>query len=742
MKKYLFSFLAFIALTFGAQASHIAGGDLQYVYIGDSTGVANQYLFILRLYRDMSSLFPMPNTVDPNICSTCFATQNVTLAQVGSAQPAPTLFDCVDPNAPGTVSMEVYRYKNVATLSGYCADFEFMTQTLSARNYAIDNLNLGSANSNLVIKASLNNMLGNNSSPKFVSEPVRAFCVGQPFNWKQSSIEIDGDSLFYRFIPPKGGSFGSPCSVTPYSFNTGWSYDQAIRTVPGSPVVLDPKTGVISFTPSTQEVDVLAIAIEEYRWDTVYIQYVKVGEATRDMQITVSPACSQAAQDGVTLDFSNSIIYPDPVNGLPTVDYTCLDSSVTLHFATKLDCSTISPDGTDFRLTAPTGQPIPVKEIISNCDVNNETDQLLLKLYKPLAFNGKYFLYSKMGNDGNTLLNKCGFAMSEFDTIQLNVKNCFTTNIDMKNVTIVDDEYPRVEWELDTIGTPTEPFPKYLVDQYKVFRSDDNGATYNLLWTLNNNYKQMWFNDQSLSYDDVDMQHYKYQIEVIVSSISAGTTRNINSIWLRTTDGQELKANDSIQWSHYPAWPNPDFTVYLGKRDGNGNWIDAVHTPPGSSGQMNPTNDSIYYMQNEGLTPGTYRVCAKAEYPGGGGPYEAWSNCLQFNINEPPPEPVDTPTTVVIPNVITPNADDMNDYFDIKNLNTWNTSRSVKIFNRWGKMVYQNDFYRNEDPWYGTDQSGKALADGVYFYVIEVYNAPSGTRKEHKGQVTIIGSTN
>lgn len=737
MKKHLLSFLAFIALTFGAQATHITGGDIQYRYIGDSTGTAHQYEVTMRVYRDCSPGTATGISSNISVSSSCYPTQSVSLTKINGPLsngewPPPTYEDCVDAGIVKCLAINLFR--GVVTLPGLCSDYKF-SYTSCCRPAGVANLQNSNSQS-FYFEATLNNFLGNNTSAKFVSEPARAFCVGQNFNWAQAVIEPDGDSLRYDLISCRGTN-----ATNNLTYNTGYTPTQPMITNPPFSFSINPQTGNMNFTPDAVESVVIALEVTEYRFDTVYYQWVKIGSSNRELVASTAANCSQQAQAGVQLDYNHPTIYPDPQNGLPTVDYTCLDSSVTLHFAVKLDCSTISPDGTDFRLTAPTGQPIPIQEIVSTCDVNNETNELLLKLYKPLAFNGKYFLYSKIGNDGNTLLNKCGFPMSEFDTIQLNVQGCFTTNIDMKNVTIVDDEYPRVEWELDTIGTPTAPFPKYLVDQYKVFRSDDNGVTYNLIWTLNN-YKQMWFNDQSLGYDDVDMQHYKYRIEVIVNSISAGTTRNINSIWLRTDDGKELKPNDTIQWSHYPAWPNPDFTVYLGRRDGNGNWIDAVHVPPSGSTQMNPTNDSIYYMQNEGLTPGTYRVCALAEYPGGGGPYEAWSNCLQFNIYDPPPVPVDTPTTVVIPNVITPNADDLNDYFDIKNLNTWNTSRSVKIFNRWGKMVYQNDFYRNEDPWYGTDQSGKALADGVYFYVIEVYDAPSGTRKEHKGQVTIIGSSN
>ena len=65
--------------------------------------------------------------------------QTITLFKTGPATLAQTLFDCVDPNAPGTVAMDVYEYRNVAVLPGVCQDFEFITESLNARNNAIDN---------------------------------------------------------------------------------------------------------------------------------------------------------------------------------------------------------------------------------------------------------------------------------------------------------------------------------------------------------------------------------------------------------------------------------------------------------------------------------------------------------------------------------------------------------------------------------------------------------------------------
>jgi len=662
----------------------MAGGDIQYRYIGDSTGVANQYQIIARLYRDASGI-PMPTSIPVSVCSSCYSTTSVTCPLVGggSGVVAPTLFDCVDPGAPGTVTIEVYLYKGVTVLAGNCSDWKFAYNTC-CRNGAVTNIT-GASGQGFYIEAKLNNFLGNNTSPFFVSEPVRAFCVGKTFNWKQSSVEPDGDSIRYTIAAVRTNTTNCTFSNIPYA--SGFSAQQPISTTPAMSLTMNPNSGIISFTPSTQEVDVMAVVVEEYRFDSTYFQWVKIGESNRDMQITISPNCSNLAQQGVLLNYNAPGFTVDPITGLPTVEYNCLDSSVVLKFATKLDCSTISPDGTDFRLTAPNGQPIAVKALVAFCDVNNETDEMIVKLHSPLAFNGDYYLYSKMGNDGNTLLNKCGFPMAEFDTIVLRVSGCFQTVIDMKNVTVVGDEYPKVEWYLDTVGTPTAPFPTYLINEYKILRSE-NGGPYKIIYTLKNNYKQMTFNDQSLGYSEVDARPYKYKVEVVVNGFNAGLTRDVHSIWMRTADGQPIwQPADTVDlvWNSYNGWPNPEYTVFLGKKDANGTWVENIHGPVGSV--PNPGFDTTYMMVNEYLTPGDYRVCVRADYPGGSGPYEAWSNCIPFTIYDPPIPPVDTPTTIVIPNIITPNGDGSNDVFDIKNIETWLTTRSVQIYNRWGNPV-------------------------------------------------------
>ena len=96
-----------------------------------------------------------------------------------------------------------------------------------------------------------------------------------------------------------------------------------------------------------------------------------------------------------------------------------------------------------------------------------------------------------------------------------------------------------------------------------------------------------------------------------------------------------------------------------------------------------------------------------------------------------------------VPNAFTPDGDGLNDLFFVNGQDINRDEYVIQIFNRWGNPVYENSSYTNGtgNAWDGKDQSGKKLADGVYFYMIEVYDQPSGRRKNYNGQVTIMGST-
>jgi gliding motility-associated-like protein len=84
-------------------------------------------------------------------------------------------------------------------------------------------------------------------------------------------------------------------------------------------------------------------------------------------------------------------------------------------------------------------------------------------------------------------------------------------------------------------------------------------------------------------------------------------------------------------------------------------------------------------------------------------------------------------------NVLTPNSDNINDYFKIAGLEKY-PGTELYIFNRWGKIVYKSSDYQNS--W-----DGGSCPDGVYYYILRIPDGTAGTR-EINGWVTIIGRGN
>jgi gliding motility-associated-like protein len=93
--------------------------------------------------------------------------------------------------------------------------------------------------------------------------------------------------------------------------------------------------------------------------------------------------------------------------------------------------------------------------------------------------------------------------------------------------------------------------------------------------------------------------------------------------------------------------------------------------------------------------------------------------------------PLRDPELVRIPNLITPNGDIDNEYWDLTELFEYN-KRLVNIYNRAGELVYHSDAYQND--WNGKDASGAELPVGIYFYHMK----HNKTGEEHRGFIQIM----
>ncbi len=84
-----------------------------------------------------------------------------------------------------------------------------------------------------------------------------------------------------------------------------------------------------------------------------------------------------------------------------------------------------------------------------------------------------------------------------------------------------------------------------------------------------------------------------------------------------------------------------------------------------------------------------------------------------------------------VPNVFTPNGDDVNAIWSLEDTFLYEDSE-VRIYGRFGRLVFHSVGYH--DPWDGTNKQGNDVPDGVYFYSIEI-----GHGFDHiNGTVTIL----
>jgi len=77
-------------------------------------------------------------------------------------------------------------------------------------------------------------------------------------------------------------------------------------------------------------------------------------------------------------------------------------------------------------------------------------------------------------------------------------------------------------------------------------------------------------------------------------------------------------------------------------------------------------------------------------------------------------EPCDRQCAIEIPKGISPNGDGLNDDFD---LTTICPVKTVKIFNRYGVLLFEGESYKKE--WHGQDKQNNILPSATYFYRVD-----------------------
>lgn len=815
-KGFLCFLLVAIMEGYEARATHLAAGDLTYCHISGNT-----YKFRLTLVRDCSpGTANLGPTATITLKSSCNANQqNVTLNCVNCVNGQGIQFSlgCLT-NPP---CRQEWIYEGTANVSFSCPEWTFY-YTLCCRN----------TTNNIVgqpgqyIEATLNNQITpKNCSPYFNSQAIGEFCVNKLYYYDISATDPDGDSLSYELIGARDNSANAWVA-----YQVPYSAQNPAPTNPTLNLAINPATGIVTFTPTQNFIGVLVFRVNEWRKDTNYvplpgggydtiINYVKIGSIMRDLQVTFSNNC--VMED---LSFNSQLTgYPIDQDGKEYTVFNCADTAIVFRLSTAIQCASIEPGGSDFRLvdSITFSNVFPIKMAYpANC-VNGSTDSIVVTLWQPLPA-GTYYLLVKNGTDMNTLTSKCGlqyptYYEPEGDTLKIKVPPAMDLNLGpdisvcvpsgsipaiglaltvdsvrwysgsvqiAQNVPFIQPtgagQYVAQAWLYgcegrDTIQVTLNPDPVFdIKDVYSCDGSLDTtivapvaGATY--LWKkkANNGNFLMISNQSSFNLQLGGFGTYTLQITTAagctyidtfqvyqVPNITVGLgedrevcdqqvvlvadfTSGINYDWYKDGVLQDTVGNIFV------ATLSGTYAVYVEAGFGCRDWDSVVVTikKPLGAPVVSCRTDGVDYVTfywdpipgadyyevsydsgqtwitaygNDGhshIAPIDVQKIWVRPISGGVCPYGAVAVSAECEAE------------LIIPNVITPNGDGINDYLVFPYLALYPGSTLV-IYNRWGRKIYESEDYKNN--W-----DGSKYSEGTYYFILTVNDGKGTVYKQY-----------
>jgi len=300
MKRTTLLLITLISCLLTAKATHIVGGGFSYSRVSNDT-----YRFNLTLYFDYIN----GNSGAKDSFATCHLFQksnniyldSIDLPLVDSSRFLPFS----NPRCGTRVNLktQVLQYSRLIQVNPAFFDDPqgyYLIWERCCRNNVISNINAPEATGQTFYMEfppmTINGQSINNNSPVFDLISSDYPCINIPFQLPFGATDSNGDSLVYSLTNPiKGNSTparprGTPPFPAPYdpvSWKFGYSALNPLNGLPGLKV--NPKTGLLTCTATQTGLYVFSVKCEEFR------NGKKIGEIRREMQITVidCPANSQ-----------------------------------------------------------------------------------------------------------------------------------------------------------------------------------------------------------------------------------------------------------------------------------------------------------------------------------------------------------------------------------------------------------------------------------------------------------------
>jgi len=387
-------------------ASHFLGSSISYEYVGNQTGVANQYRVTLAVEREATGFQIGASAQVIMKSSTCGVLTSVWLMLEAPEfiNTASGQYACI-PIQNLSSSPRTSRYSGTVVVPPGCPDFKFYFEQC-CRPPGITSM-IAPQTQGDYIEAELNNTVaGHNSSPVFAGVPNIFQCVNNPVKIPQRAVEFDGDSVFYELIDARQSA-----SVW-VSYAPGYSGTNPINSSIGSPLILDPSTGLMELTGASPHKSVVVVKATEFRLIPATGVWVKVGSTVREIFVEFVSNCS--GQE-VTIPLDTAAGWAPNAAGLLERQLNCGDSTLRLPLAVELTCGTLL--STDLRLVSGTGTMLPVKRTADSC--TSGLTQTVDLIFHGGLFEGTYYITSGPLDDSPVLM----FCSPTIDTIGVVVVN-------------------------------------------------------------------------------------------------------------------------------------------------------------------------------------------------------------------------------------------------------------------------------------------------------------------------------
>ena len=267
--KQLFCLLLACISCCNAFATHIVGGDMTYVYLGN-----NNYEITLKLYKECISELSLSKKVP--IYSFDGITGQILQEQGSSLDSLSFLYarniypvlnnPCLI--TPNNICVEQGIYRGIVNLPNKPGGYDLVYSNCCRNNTITNIINPFDAGSSCILH--IDPSVTNVASPTFTAFPPVAICINDTLIFDHSATDVDGDSLVYSFCQSyssdiNGSIFNTP-NIADIPFVTYAPGFNAANPVPGSPsLTINASTGIIKGFPTQLGQYLVGVCIAEYR---------------------------------------------------------------------------------------------------------------------------------------------------------------------------------------------------------------------------------------------------------------------------------------------------------------------------------------------------------------------------------------------------------------------------------------------------------------------------------------------